>query len=694
MVDITNRIEKAERLKSLNVLSCEVKYREIDDLARRLSEVILYNYRALRRIIECKEEALRQRWTKKSYAQRRNILQDCDIELSETHLADYTQLCRLQVDPDRDPTSTRQLISKILSHRNDFLHPQLNVEDLTKVKSMLLLINSRGRNPPHLFASADLRAADLGVAGGFLSLRFLKDHTLLLEGESVETYGRLVRWTDETMKEKILAGFQHLPHEGLLILEIQYNIYLFLVNWCQALLQDIEVATIWRLPIEPEPPLLVKTSDNTTMASIAMETPYLLPSKLDFNRLRAVVIARRLSAEDYIHDLRENPGIFADAMVEASEHRIERVLDDEGKASSSLGTPEFWEDLTRGVVADAYSDIISWDIVSQQLERLGMLQVKHAAVIHPQNSLPEEFLRELLGLKSVLKLIQTGPMNNLTQGLPASLPFRHKFHRLSVTSGSGQATQQVDRGISKSEDLMIQLFEIIFTPEKQAFLSLPAIMDEIKHMIEEDLELKAKITPWVSRVVSNLGLIFRLRQEIDSYLPLVTSFPMEKETHKDWLKNDLRDRCSVLHRTEHYMTFTFKSLKALADPTDGRYHYPCDQRRTKKITEAMQSAEGKLDYFWTRLDFEYRRLSRYALNKTVRHRYTNIRTVERTPDWIAPTRPARVFSKSFQVSTIPQFSTNEPVSNFVAPEEKIKPKTRGVPTPSASLVEVTGELPK
>ncbi|KAF5875865.1 uncharacterized protein Bfra_002261 [Botrytis fragariae] len=557
-----------------------------------------------------------------------------------------------------------QLTYEILSHRNDFLHPHLNIEDLTKVK-----------------------AAELGVVGGFLSLQILKDHTLLLERESAETYGRLVRWTDKKMKERILAGFQHLPHEGLLILEIQDNLYSFLVNWCQALLQDIEIATIWRLSIEPEPPLLVKTSDNTTIASIAMETPYRLTSKLDFNRLRAVVTAKRLSAEDYIHDLREDPGIFADAMMEASDHRIDRVLDDEGKASSSIGTPAFWEDVTRHVVADAYSDIISWDIISKQLER------KYAALIHPQNGLPEEFLRELLSFQKVLEFIQTGPRNNLTQVLPASLPFRHKFHRLSEISVCGEATQRVGKGVSKSEDLMIQLFEIIFTPEKLATISSPAIMDEIKHMIEHDLELKAKITPLVSRVLSDLGLILRLGHELDLYLPWATGFPVDMETHKDWLKNDLRDRCSVLYRTEQYITSAFESLKALGDPTDERYHYPCDQRRTKKITEAMQSAEGKLDYFWTKLDFEYRRLSRRALNKSVGHIFTNIRTVERTPDWIAPTRPARVFPKSLQASTIPQFSVSDPISNFVAPQEKIKPKTRGPPTPSVSIVEAPSEVP-
>ncbi|KAF7960181.1 hypothetical protein EAE96_001779 [Botrytis aclada] len=598
MVNITNRIEEAERLKNLNPLSREARYTE-----------------------------------------RRKILQNCGVTLSETHRADYAQLLRFHGFTDEDSIPATQLTSELLSHRNDFLHPHLNVEDLIKVKSMLLLINSRGRNPPHLFANADLRAANLGFTRGALNLKFLKDHSLLLEGESVETYGRLVKWTDEKMKERTLAGFQYLPHEGLLIHEIQYNLYLFLVNWCEALLQDIEIATIWRHPIEPEPPLLVRTSDDTTIASIAMETPYRLPSKLDFDRLRAVVTAKRLSAEDYIHDLREDP---------ASDHRLERVLDDEGRAGSSLGTSEFWEDVTKSVVLDAYHDVISWHLMSKQLERLATLQEKDAASIHPQNSLPEEFSKELLSFKKVLEFIQRDPRSKLTDALPASLPFRHNFRRVSGSIGGRDATQRIEKGLSKSEDLMIRLFELIVTERERSGLSLPAMMDEIENTIEQDLELKAKITPRVSRILSELGLIVRLENELDLYLPWATSFPTELEIHKEWLQQHLSCWIAMWNEPE--------------------------------------------DYFWNKLDYEYRRVSRTTLNKTIGWIFTNIRTVERTPDWVAPTRPARVFPKSFLAPTIPQFSINDPTSNFVAREEKIKPKTRGVPTSSGNPVEDTPEV--
>ncbi|RAL66860.1 hypothetical protein DID88_007642 [Monilinia fructigena] len=79
--------------------------------------------------------------------------------------------------------------------------------------------------------------------------------------------------------------------------------------------------------IKPEPPTLKDNSEWPTIASVAAEAPYRLPSQLDFNRLKDIVEARRMNAEDYIRDLREDPGYFADVLVDLSEHRLVRLLD-------------------------------------------------------------------------------------------------------------------------------------------------------------------------------------------------------------------------------------------------------------------------------------------------------------------------------------------------------------------------------
>lgn len=44
-------------------------------------------------------------------------------------------------------------------------------------------------------------------------------------------------------------------------------------------------------PIQPEPPSIIDSSNWPTLASVAAEAPYRLPTKLDFVRLRTLVAA-------------------------------------------------------------------------------------------------------------------------------------------------------------------------------------------------------------------------------------------------------------------------------------------------------------------------------------------------------------------------------------------------------------------
>jgi hypothetical protein len=48
--------------------------------------------------------------------------------------------------------------------RERFLCPYINQEDLLVPKALLLLVNSRGRNPPSLFAATDIDAMKLDRA--------------------------------------------------------------------------------------------------------------------------------------------------------------------------------------------------------------------------------------------------------------------------------------------------------------------------------------------------------------------------------------------------------------------------------------------------------------------------------------------------------------------------------------------------
>lgn len=129
-----------------------------------------------------------------------------------------------------------KLKSQATQYREAYIFPYMNVEDLVKGKSLLLFMSARGRNPPHMFAHADAEAMRVGRVSGAVIPAFINLHTLLLEGDTVNTYGKLVSWGDdeETMM-KTFQGLAHQPGEGLLILEIQENVLHFLVECCHAI---------------------------------------------------------------------------------------------------------------------------------------------------------------------------------------------------------------------------------------------------------------------------------------------------------------------------------------------------------------------------------------------------------------------------------------------------------------------------
>ena len=225
--------------------------------------------------------------------------------MSPTHRPDYEAMRK------ENPAVIRAVGT---SFREAYMWPDINIEDLVKGKTLLLLLNSRGRNTPKTFAHSDFDAMRVGHVSGACMPAFLNLHTMLLEGETVETYGRIVSWDDdEEAMMKTFNGLGFLPGAGVQVLEIQQKLLAFLLTCCYSILHDMDMSTmISEATIRPEPSPLSDGADYPTLATIAAEAPYRLPGRLDFNRLKSLVNAKRASVEDHVRGLREDPGYFAD----------------------------------------------------------------------------------------------------------------------------------------------------------------------------------------------------------------------------------------------------------------------------------------------------------------------------------------------------------------------------------------------
>ena len=75
--------------------------------------------------------------------------------------------------------------------------PYINQEDLLKPKTLLLMLNARGRQPPAVFAASDSQATHFGVVTQSIIPIFLNTYTMILNGaHHPEKYGEVVSWDE------------------------------------------------------------------------------------------------------------------------------------------------------------------------------------------------------------------------------------------------------------------------------------------------------------------------------------------------------------------------------------------------------------------------------------------------------------------------------------------------------------------
>jgi hypothetical protein len=197
--------------------------------------------------------------------------------------------------------------------------PHINLEDLLTPATIPRFLNSRGRNPPCIFASMDWDSTELGrVSFVILERRFDVDEEYWIElgTDDLDKYGgvELIMEDDERTTNVT---------RGLLILGIQRRVLAFLVKACQGILHDkqLDLESLELVPEEPKPPSVpdAKEGDWPSAVDLALESPYLVPQPLLLDRMESLVQGRLDEWKDYAWAMREDPSFFADVLSDWSE---------------------------------------------------------------------------------------------------------------------------------------------------------------------------------------------------------------------------------------------------------------------------------------------------------------------------------------------------------------------------------------
>ena len=439
-------------------------------------------------VLDRHQATINKRWAKKTRNQRVEILLSAWPKMSTTHRPDFDAF-------KRETEQQRQAGTKF---REAYMWPFINLEDLSKPKTMPLFLDSRGRNSPDAFAMADENGFHLGHVSKAIVPVFLNEHVMMFTNRKTsETYGELIAWDDHEDAFDWLTTRKGMhPGSGLVVLEIQERIMRFLVVACQRIMHDIpaEKLTTDEYSIQSRPVLPMQTVDGFASLSIMQsEAPYRVPANMELEKLEVLLAAKVSAAEDHVWGLREDPGYFANAVLVFKEHRQELMKDANGHAHPifTIGRPEIlWQRVLGNVVTSAHMELEVWSDLYTQIEDLRRLQSKYASKIAIEKDLPEEFLDALLKFRHYLDQAAKGPVGLLKHTALSSPPLRQYFVRVppkDPMSTMIHIKEKPNLKLYKPQAELKWLLGILLEDDQRLFLlSLTTAVDELDRLLQSE----------------------------------------------------------------------------------------------------------------------------------------------------------------------------------------------------------------
>lgn len=661
---------------------------EVEQQARAYSKSIFHSWNILYHILCRREEVIRRRWNKKCKEQRQKILLSASPDIPSGHRPDHQIMMRLlEKGYCQCCNKIKPRFSNVVKARNEaaFKCPQINLEDLTKGKTLLLFLNCRGRNLPHIFAHTDLRTCAMGRFSSNIPTAYLHGYTMYLAGQTTEeSYGKVVHWEDEDVNFGTVGQtLQFQPGHGLLVLEQQKKILEFLVECCFQILKDVPRDELLDLEIaaQPEPHPLI-TNEGTSyvqLSTIVAEEPYRLPTTIDTPRLLALIEARRTAAEDHIWEMKEDPGYFASVLSDYHEHRAEVLRDIEGKCHPNLNDAHSWDRILSTAVASAYEDLLYWNRLHRHVYMLDSLLRRSREILDPQQRLNEKLEKQLTLVYSTLRRLCRIMTQRFIVAFSCSHPMRARFARCPHDSGTAFDAEILIKG--EFEPLLV-LVRHLSRHDAQSMGALHGTVDEMQYYLDHDPAQKNVFSSFVAKIFSDLALITQIAYQIDNFYPWAPLFIHKRAENFKEPKHPAANVEGIVHVLRQRKPF---NVNTLVSPRSKKFYYPVEKAYSATQVEAMQKAEGNLDEVWAQLEAYFAANYTYALFDLFKAHYTSDqREIRRTPGYI-PLEEDPVKAKCAGApldANIPLISTSpfhQDSLKYNPVIKKTKIKTRGTP---------------
>ena len=592
-------------------------YAELKKEASERALKIFEHWNNLHDTLERHEATLRRRWSKKSTEQRKRILLVAWPDMPVTHRPD------IQAQKRETPKQREEKTA----FRDAYLLPYINLEDLTQSRPLLLLLNSRGHNLPHKFASNELKSARVGLNSGAISRSCLHGYKMFLEDQiTPETYGQLRSLEEDT------NGRGMEPGNEILVLEIQQRLLRFLELCTELILHDLPLHDM-TAPVQQSAPL----DENPGWPSLAKtlaEAPYLLPDACDFRYLQAFIHAKRAESMDHMWLLREDPAYFREVVYDWFEHRDDNVPSAEGKTQPFHSEAIGWQRATSSVLASAYNNLLHWNLAHDEFSKLWARGTQDGLLFLDNKSIVDSSRIAYTHFSYLLAKMRISILGDLKAGVFASPPLRK--HYIRALGGSNSTDIQITRRHPTRRDYLLILVDALTEWRLVSLYGLHTLLDELERILQSDAKQRSRISTWVAHIISDLTIVAELERQMSLYQPE----PVEKLLHEGLTENLMHQEYTKRTPIILIVNHGIGTMRLSSGECPLRNcHYPSDKPRTAQRTREMIDAERILDAFWNKVDEHFVEQTGKTLHELTRSAFPKAewaRKLQRTPEWSQP----------------------------------------------------------
>ncbi|KAI1337758.1 hypothetical protein F5Y15DRAFT_143279 [Xylariaceae sp. FL0016] len=560
--------------------------------ARPMVRRLFKNWETLSTMVERFEGNIQKRWLKKSELKRKALLLAAWPDMPKSHRPD---LAAFKVKKGRDLKA---------KDPTPYLWPNINLEDLSKDRPLLLMINSRGRNAPDNFFNADVAYTRFGVMTHSIALPYVQSCIAMFRGRKTpETYGEVYSLPDgEELTMRALRGGTN-AGAGLWVLEIQDRLYDFLVKCCQSIMHDVpeQALTHPGIPLQPETLMISavnEAQDTKSFAVASLEAPYRLPAALDFNWLESVVGAKLADTRDHLLSMREDPSYFASTLLEWGDHGPEILPNLNDRVQTSFFRKDvdlFWERVIGAAIMYALNLAEAWHVIHQKVSKLRELAQKHSESINADFELSDDLSSAFSELHFHLisymrEVITPWKLQHTFASSPEMRPSLARFEH------EPQNPKKIFKTRIQKE---ISWTFCALADQKQAYvLGEKTLLTQIELSLRNNPETKSYISSLVSKQLADYSMLHDCKSQIELFEPWTLDFGRAPPNLSESLRHDFLETSKYLYRFPKRSSTLWSQVSLIGQPLNGRFHYPAEKKRTRESVNAMRRAESYLDGFW------------------------------------------------------------------------------------------------